>query len=279
MTISSKKVWFITGASAGFGKAFAKYAVNQGYAVVATARSFDKLKDIKALAPDHVEIIQMDVTKPSEIANAVEKSIARFGQLDVVINNAGYGIIGAVEETSDKELRALMDTNFFGAMNVIREVLPHLRERRAGAIVNISSFGGQLSAPGYSAYSASKFALEGVSEALVGEMAPFNVKVLIVEPGSFRTEFAGVPLQTKPPMDDYQSTVGESIKATRSHDKMQIGDPFKAAAAIDQALKAEKTPLRLQLGADSVAVIKAHAENLLRDLHEWQAVGVATHFE
>ena len=182
------KIWFITGASSGFGSAFAVHAIAQGHKVVVTARRLEKLRELEALAPDRVLALPLDVTVAAEADRAVAAALERFGRLDVVINNAGYGVVGAFEETPDQELRAQMETNFFGAMNVTRAVLPALRAQKSGAIVNISSLGGQMSFAGFSAYSASKFALEGASEALAQEVASFGIKVLIVEPGQFRTD-------------------------------------------------------------------------------------------
>jgi len=271
-----EKVWFITGASSGFGKAFAEYAITQGYKVIVTARRLDKLESIKAIAPDQVEAIKMDVNNNTEISDAVKKAIDRFGRVDVLINNAGYGIVGAVEETPESELRALMDTNFFGAVSVTQALLPTFRQQRSGAIVNITSLGGQLSFAGFSAYSASKCALEGHSEALADELAPLGIKVLIVEPGNFRTELAGDAMKHMPELDAYKETVGATRKFARGMNGAQEGDPAKAAIAIDKALAAEKTPLRLQLGEDAVNLIKKHSETLLQDLATWQSVAIDT---
>ncbi len=201
-------------------------------------------------------------------------AIARFGRIDVLLNNAGYGIVGALEETPDTELRAQMETNFFGAVRVIQAVLPSLRRQGGGAIVNISSMGGQLSFGGFSAYSASKFALEGMSEALAQEVAPFDIKVLIVEPGAFRTGFAAHALKHMPVLDAYRDIVGGTRAFAQGMHGTQSGDPAKAAAAIDQALQADNTPLRLQLGADSVDAVRAHAKQLLKELGEWESVGL-----
>jgi NAD(P)-dependent dehydrogenase (short-subunit alcohol dehydrogenase family) len=185
--------------------------------------------------------------------------------------------VGAVEETPDAELRALMDTNFFGAVAVTRAALPVLRAQKAGAIVNISSLGGQLSMPGFGAYSASKFALEGLSEALAAEMAPFGVKVLIVEPGQFRTNLAAAgAMRQMPDTGFYDTTAGRVREFARTMHDTQPGDPLKATAAIDRALRAEKTPLRLQLGADAVEMVRSHAQALLADLEQWAPLAVGT---
>ena len=272
----TNKVWFITGASAGFGKAFAEYAISQGYRVVATARRLEKLEAIKALAPGQVEALRMDVNDSSQIEEAVDKAMKRFGQIDVLINNAGYGTVGAIEETPEDELRAQMETNFFGAIAVTKAVLPHMRDQQSGAVVNISSMGGQMSFGGFGAYSASKFALEGASEALAQEVAPFNIKVLIVEPGAFRTDFAGGALKHMPVMEAYQEITGGIREFAQGMHETQEGDPAKAAIAIDKALQADNTPLRLQLGEDAINAVKEHSENLISELEAWSHVGMAT---
>lgn len=268
--------WFITGAATGFGRAFADYALAQGYNVVATARRTERLGDLAARAPDRVLILPLDVTDPAAGEAAVAAAVARFGAIDVLLNNAGYGTVGAVEETPEVELRAQMETNFFGAVAMIRAVLPGMRGRRAGAIVNMSSLGGQLSFGGFGAYSASKFALEGLSEALAQEVAPFGLKVLIVEPGAFRTDFAGGALRQMPELAAYRDIVGGTRDFARAMHGTQQGDPAKAARAIDEALCAASTPLRLQLGADAVDMVRAHAEGLLADLKTWETVARAT---
>ncbi|WP_168563183.1 oxidoreductase [Rhizobacter sp. SG703] len=273
------QTWFITGTSSGFGRAFAEHALASGHRVVATARRTDSLADLVAKAPDRVLAVALDVDVPGAAEAAIEAAVKRFERIDVLVNNAGYGAVGALEETSDAELRALMDTNFFGAMAVMRAALPVLRRQRSGAIVNISSLGGQLSFAGFSAYSASKFALEGASEALAQEMAPFGVKVLIVEPGQFRTQLAGSGMRHLPAMEAYQSVVGATREFARTMHNTQAGDPRKAAAAIEQALAAERTPLRLQLGGDAVEAVRAHAEALLKDMKDWESVSRATDFD
>jgi NAD(P)-dependent dehydrogenase (short-subunit alcohol dehydrogenase family) len=276
---AEQKVWFVTGASSGFGRAFAEHAIGRGYRVVVAARTLAKLDELVRLAPSDVLAVQLDVTNHRHVAAAARETIARFGRVDVLINNAGYGIVGAVEETSDAELRAQLDTNFFGAMAVIRAFLPQFRTQRSGAIVNISSLGGQLSFAGFSAYSASKFALEGASEALAQELKPFGIKVLIVEPGQFRTELAGGAMRYMPALEAYAGTVGETRVFASSMHGTQEGDPRKAARAIEAALDDPHTPLRLPLGDDAVRAIRAHAEGLLADLTRWEHLAVDTKLE
>ena len=276
MTTAAAKTWFITGASSGFGRAFAEHALSLGDNVAATARSSGKLAALAALAPDRVLAARLDVDQPGDAQAAIDAAVARFGRIDILINNAGYGVVGALEETRDAELRAILDTNFFGAMAVIRAALPLLRAQRSGAIVNISSLGGQMSFAGFSAYSASKFALEGASEALAQEVAPFGIKVLIVEPGQFRTDLAGGGMRHMPILPAYRDTVGPTRAFAHDMHGTQAGDPRKAAAAIVAALEAERTPLRLQLGADAVEAVRAHAQGLLVDLEAWATVAEAT---
>ena len=272
----SATTWFITGASSGFGEAFARHAIAQGYNVVATARDPSRLTTLAALAPTRVLVHRLDVTQSGEADAAIKAAIVRFGRIDVLINNAGYGIVGAAEETPEAELRAQMETNFFGAVAVTQAALPILRAQKSGAIVNISSLGGQLSFAGFSAYSASKFALEGYSEALAAEMIPFGVKVLIVEPGEFRTNLAGAAMKHMPILPAYADVVGGTRELARGMDGAQAGDPRKAAAAIEAAIAAVMTPLRLQLGQDAVDAIRGHAEHLLADLAAWEGVAIAT---
>ena len=278
-TSNPNTTWFITGASSGFGLAFAEFALAQGYNVVATARTPARLAELAASHPERVLVLPLDVTADGDAERAVAAAIERFGRIDVLFNNAGYGIVGALEESSDTEFRAQMETNFFGALRVTRAVLPQLRAQRGGAIVNISSLGGQLSLGGFSAYSASKFAMEGLSEALAQEVASFGIKVLIAEPGSFRTSFSAAALKLMPAMDAYCDSVGGTRSLMQGMHGTEAGDPAKAAAAIDAALRADRTPLRLQLGDDAVDMVRAHAETLLRDLGTWEAVARDTRIE
>jgi NAD(P)-dependent dehydrogenase (short-subunit alcohol dehydrogenase family) len=273
------KTWFITGASSGFGRAFAEHAMAKGYNVVATSRQVSAVGALVAAVPDRVLALALDVTRLGEVDAAIKTVMARFGRIDVLINNAGYGVVGGFEETSDAELRALMETNFFGAMNVTRAALPTLPAQRCGAIVNISSLGGQLSFAGFSAYSATKFAIEGVSEALAQEVAPFGVKVLIVEPGQFRTKLAGPSMRHMPVIEAYRDVVGGARDFAHTMNGSQDGDPRKAAAALEIALDSPNTPLRLQLGADAVDAIRGHSETLLKDLATWEALARGTSFD
>jgi NAD(P)-dependent dehydrogenase (short-subunit alcohol dehydrogenase family) len=276
---ATAQTWFITGTSSGFGRAFAEHALARGHRVVATARRVESLAGLVEQAPERVLAVALDVDVAGAAEAAVGAAVARFGRIDVLVNNAGYGVVGALEETPDAALRAIMDTNFFGAMALTRAALPVLRGQRGGAIVNISSLGGQLSFGGFGAYSASKFALEGASEALAQELAPFGVKVLIVEPGQFRTQLAGAGMRHMPVIDAYTPVVGATREFARTMHATQAGDPRKAAVAIERALAAPATPLRLQLGGDAVDAVRAHAQALLADMAAWEDVSRGTDFE
>jgi NAD(P)-dependent dehydrogenase (short-subunit alcohol dehydrogenase family) len=272
---NDRRVWFITGSNSGFGRALVHAARDAGDRVVATARRMDTLAD---LASDDVMTLTLDVTRPETFDRALDDAIARFGRIDVLVNNAGIGFVGALEETSLADLRHVMETMFFGAAALTRAVIPRMRQQRSGAIVQISSQGGQITAPGFSAYCAAKFALEGLSEAVAAEVAPFGVRVLIVEPGSFRTELLGRSLSAAAVMEEYTPTVGATRAYLEREDGRQAGDPAKAAAAIVEALDADDPPLRLALGGDAVDAIRAKHERLKAELDRWEAVSRRTAF-
>lgn len=272
------KVWLITGANSGFGRAFTEAAVAAGDIVVATARRPDALADLVAAHPDRVEALRLDVTDQAAGRAVIDDVIARHGRIDVLVNNAGRTHVGAVEETADDELRDLFDLHFFGPAALIRAALPHMRARRSGAIVQLSSMGGQLSFAGFGAYSATKFALEGLSEALADELRPLGIKVLIVEPGAFRTGLFG-NASTSGQIDDYESTAGNTRRVVAAGDGTQPGDPAKAAEAVIAALEAEHTPLRLPLGDDSVDALLAHLDSVRTEIATWEKTARATAFD
>jgi NAD(P)-dependent dehydrogenase (short-subunit alcohol dehydrogenase family) len=265
------RVWLITGANSGFGRAIAQAAVAAGDVAVATARRVTSLDDMAAAHPGQVDVLPLDVTDTAAIDAAVRDVISRHGRIDVLVNNAGRTHVGAAEETTDAELRDLFEVHVFGPAALTRAVLPHMRSRRSGAVVQVSSMGGQMSFAGFSAYSATKFALEGMSEALADEVRPLGIKVLIVEPGAFRTSLFGSH-SASPPIPDYAVTVGRTREMVVSGGGTQPGDPAKAAAAILTALDAPNTPLRLPLGDDAVDAILGHLESTRTDLHAWEKV-------
>ncbi|MGX1566426.1 oxidoreductase [Streptomyces sp. NPDC055506] len=264
------KVWLITGASSGFGRAIAEAALAAGDVVVGAARRPEALDDLVAAHPDRVEALRLDVADTGAAEAAVRDVVARHGRIDVLVNNAGRTHVGAFEETTEEELRALFDVHVFGPAALSRAVLPSMRERRSGAIVQMSSMGGQLSFAGFSAYSATKFALEGMSEGLADEVADFGIKVLIVEPGAFRTSLfetgrAGASADT-----GLYGKVSETRGAVAGGDGAQPGDPAKAAALILAALEAEQTPLRLPLGDDGVSAVLGHLDQVRDEVVAWE---------
>jgi len=269
------RTWFITGASSGFGRELAEAVLERGDAVVAAARSTDSLTE---LGPDErLLAVRLDVTDPKQREEAVAAALDRFGRIDVLVNNAGRTQVGAVEETTDEELRSLFDLHFFAPAALTRLVLPHMREQGIGAIVQMSSVGGQVTAPGFGAYCATKFALEGLSETLQAEVADFGVHTLIVEPGAFRTGlFRPGAAYESAEMSEYEQTVGPTRAYVRDNHLEQPGDPAKAVRAIIEALDADEPPLRLVLGADAIGNIESRWHSLAEELDAWRAVGEAT---
>jgi NAD(P)-dependent dehydrogenase (short-subunit alcohol dehydrogenase family) len=271
-------VWLITGASSGFGRALADAALGRGDRVVATARDAERLDDL--VAHDRVYAISLDVTDASQRDRAVKQALERFGRIDVLVNNAGRTQVGAVEETTDDELRSLFELHFFAPAALTRAVLPHMRAQGRGAIVQMSSVGGQITAPGFGAYCATKFALEGLTQALHDEVAPFGIRTLIVEPGAFRTGlFRPAAAYRSVAMAEYADTVGPTREYVNGNDGLQPGDPVKAAQAILAALDADEAPLRLVLGGDAVDNIRSRLDELSRELREWEELGRETAIE
>lgn len=271
-------IWFVTGASRGLGAEITREALDRGHGVIATARDASAVLKAYPQQPENLLAVNADVTEPEQLAAAVEAGLARFGRIDNVVNNAGYGLVGAVEETSDQAARDLFDVNVFGVLNTLRATLPTLRAQRSGHVLNISSVGGFATAPATGLYGASKFALEGISEALHGELAPLGVRVTIVEPGGFRTDFlAGSSIRVEPAsIADYTEGAGPVREALAHYDGRQPGDPVKAAKAIVDVTEAAEPPLRLQLGADAVERIEAKLDLVRRELDQWRHVALST---
>ncbi|MFF5502960.1 oxidoreductase [Streptomyces roseolus] len=273
------RIWLITGANSGFGRAFTEAAVAAGDVVVAAARRTETLDDLVAAHPGRVDPVALDVTDGAAVERVVAGIVERHGRVDVLVNNAGRTHVGSVEETGDEELRSLFDVHVFGPAALVRAVLPHMRARRSGAIVQLSSVGGQMSLPGFGAYSATKFALEGMSEALAAEVRPLGIDVLIVEPGAFRTRLFVNGSLSGDTIADYADTVGATRAYVESGDGTQPGDPAKAAAAVLTALAAEETPLRLALGDDAIDAVHAHLDQVRADLTAWDKVGRDTRLD
>ncbi|WP_035856270.1 SDR family NAD(P)-dependent oxidoreductase [Cryptosporangium arvum] len=270
-----QKTWLITGCSSGFGREIALAALAAGDQVLAGARKPGVLAELRG---GNLETAALDVTEPGAAERAVAAAIDTFGRLDVVVNNAGFAIVGAVEETTEDELRHTMEVMFFGAAAVTKAAVPILREQGHGTIVQISSMGGQLAFAGVGAYCAAKFALEGYSEALAAELEPHGVRVLIVEPGAFRTGLNGGRMIVSAPLDAYRDTAGATRANLVNDDGVQPGDPARAARIIVDLVHSDDAPLRLPLGRDAVDALRAHQSRLAADLAEWEHVSVATSY-
>lgn len=263
--------WFITGCSTGFGRALARAVLTHGHNCVVTARDPDTVGDIAAIDPACALAARLDVTDTTQIAAAVRAAEAKFGAIDVLVNNAGYGYRGAVEEASDGDIRELFETNFHGLVAMTKAVLPGMRVRRRGHIVNISSIGGRMAHPGSGYYSASKFAVEGLSDALRKKLRPLGIGVTVVEPSGFRTDFAGRSLrQSSTVIDDYAATAGARRKENMTTDGRQPGDPARAAQAIIQAVESKNPPFRLLLGRAAVLRAREELASQLREIDAWE---------
>ncbi|WP_373357973.1 SDR family NAD(P)-dependent oxidoreductase [Acinetobacter lactucae] len=273
------KVWFITGASRGFGALITEKVLAQGDAVVATSRSIKAITD-RFGSPKNLLALPLDVTREDQAIAAAKAAIEHFGKIDVLLNNAGFGLLGAVEEATEAEVEAVYKTNVFGVLNVTRAVLPYMRKAKSGRILNISSIGGYRGAAGFGVYSSTKFAVEGLSEALHAELMPLNIYVTVVEPGYFRTDFLDVTsLSTSPvQISDYDATVGKVRRAALELNHSQPGDPSKLASVLVSFIDTPNPPVRLPLGSDTVAAIeKKHIEDA-EIIAKWRETSISTDF-
>lgn len=273
------KVWFITGASTGFGRLLAEHLVNQGANVVATARDVDKVRDLERQSPAQVQALRLDVTKPEEVDAAIANTLARFGHVDVLVNNAGYGLTGAVEEVTEPEYMPMFETNVFGLIRVTRSLLPQFRERRTGNILFLSSVGGLVGLPGWGYYNATKFAIEGLGEALAAELAPFNVHVTIVEPGPFRTDFLGRSgVAAKEQIAEYAETAGKTREYFHTQAGKQAGDPQKAVEAMIAAVEAPQPPRHLLLGKLALERFRNKMQAFQNEVAIWEKTTLGADF-
>jgi NAD(P)-dependent dehydrogenase (short-subunit alcohol dehydrogenase family) len=279
MTQSNQRVWFITGASTGFGRILAEEVLKTGGKVVATARNIDKVADLEAKYPKAAKALALDVTDAGQVDSVVTQAFAQFGQVDVLVNNAGYGVAGAIEEVSEDEFMPMFETNVFGLLKVTRAFLPHLRKQRSGHILNISSIGGPIGGQGIGMYNATKFAVEGLSEALAAELAPLGIHVTVIEPGPFRTDFlgrSGVIAKTR--ISDYDNTAGNMRKYFSENDGRQKGDPLRAVQAMIQVVESPNPPLHLLLGVSALQRMRAKLDVWQQEISAWEKVTAGADF-
>ncbi|RZM25771.1 MAG: SDR family NAD(P)-dependent oxidoreductase [Pedobacter sp.] len=271
----TNKVWLITGCSTGFGRELAKQVLKLGYKAGVAARNIADVEDIIQDYPETAIAITLDVTKDDQIKDAVKQITEIFGRVDVLVNNAGIGYFGSAEESDDAETRRMFDINFFGLANVTRAILPIMRKQRSGHILNIASIGGLVGYPALSYYNATKFAVDGFSESLSKEVAPLGIKVTIIAPSGFRTDWAGRSAnEAKAEIEDYKTTAGQNQETIRNYSGSQPGDPVKAAEAIIKAVETENPPLRLLLGAAALKNARLKLEDLKQDFDAWAETSV-----
>lgn len=274
-----QKVWFITGCSTGFGRSLATEVLASGGKVAVTSRNTKDVEDIVSAYPDSSMAVQLDVLNKEEIKSAVAEAIDHFGQIDVLVNNAGIGYFAAVEESEDAEVRRMFDINVFGLADVTNAVLPHMRERKGGHILNIASIGGLRSFPGVGFYNATKYAVDGLSEALAKEVTPLGIKVTVICPSGFRTDWAGRSAKdTVVEIEDYADTARKNINTIRGVSGNQAGDPVRAAKAMIQVTEVENPPMRLLLGAAALKGARIKLEELKEDFDAWASVSEGADF-
>lgn len=275
----SEPVWLITGCSTGFGRELAKLVLARGWRAVVTARKPEQVKDIAEGHGDRALVLPLDVTRPEQIGDVVAQAKQRFGRIDALVNNAGYGYLAAIEEGEDAEVRAMFETNVFGLIDMTKAVLPTMRAQKSGLIVNVSSIGGlsSFAATGY--YHGTKYAVEGISESLATEVKPLGIDVLIVEPGPFRTNWAGPSIkQSATRIDAYDATAGERRKQTEARSGNQAGDPVRAAQAIIDAALSDTPPLRLLLGKTALELARKKLDFMRGDFDRWESTTLGADF-
>lgn len=273
MSNEEKKVWFITGCSTGFGREMATQLLEKGERVVVTARDASKVEDLVALNPENALAVALDVTDGAQVKESVEKAIEHFGTIDVLVNNAGFGYFGSIEESEEAEVRRMFEANFWGLSAMTRAVLPTMRENRSGTIVNISSVGGFVGNPSVGYYNATKFAVSGFSEALKKEVEPLGIKVLLVMPSGFRTDWAGRSANDAPStIADYQETADKNKDTIRGLSGKQAGDPVRGVKAIIDAVENRESPFNLLLGKAALRGARMRIEGLTKDFDANEAI-------
>ncbi|KKD54851.1 short-chain dehydrogenase [Paenibacillus sp. ICGEB2008] len=270
--MSEQKVWLITGCSTGFGRHIAEQTIDAGYKVVVTARNVEQITELTAGHEDHVLALPLDVTNPEQIRNAVDHTIEKFKRIDVLVNNAGIGYFSSVEESVEEETRKMFEINFWGLMHITNAVLPYMRSQKSGHIINFSSIGGLTSFPTLGYYHATKYAVEGISESLAQELAPFNIYVTLMEPSSFRTDWGGrssAKTETSIP-ELKESIVGHMLQGIQLGAGQEAGDPVKAAEAVIKVVETTKPPLRLLLGQQAYDAATYKFNNMLASIEQWK---------
>lgn len=276
--MSKSNVWIISGCSTGFGRELAKATIKAGYKVVVTARKLNAITDLVNENTENVLAMELDVTKPDQIEKTVKATIEKFGRIDVLVNNAGIGYFGSVEESIEEETRKMFEINFWGLMNLTNAALPYMRSQRSGHIINISSIGGLASFPGVGYYNATKYAVEGISESLSQEVAPFNINVTLIEPSGFRTDWSGrSAAKTHTAFKEYAPLISSFVNE-ENHGK-EPGDPKKAAEAIISVVESENPPLRLLLGNDAYQIAVNKFTQLLESTEKWKDVSINADYQ
>jgi len=270
------KVWFITGSSRGLGRALTEAVLAKGDQVVATARTPQQLDDLVTKYPQQILPLQLDVTNKKEITAAVEQAVKHFGRIDVLVNNAGFGVVGAAEAFTDEQVRSQLETNLYAPIEVTRVVLPYMRKQRSGRILQISSVGGRIGNPGLGIYQAAKFGLSGFAEVLSKEVEPLGIKVTSVEPGGFRTDWAGDSMSYAPVIEDYKTTVNARAEYFQSGKFVPVGDPVKAAQAMVNLVEHPEPPVHLILGSEAAGMLKQADENRKAEFEKWLPVSLST---
>jgi NAD(P)-dependent dehydrogenase (short-subunit alcohol dehydrogenase family) len=278
MASADSKVWLITGSSRGLGRALAEAVLRQGHRLVASARNPARLDGLHQEFGSRVHLFAHDVTEPRAADLALEAAMVAFGRLDVLVNNAGYGDVGSVEDTPVEEIRAQIETNLFGTIYTTKAAIPLMRRQGSGHIVQFSSVGGRIGATGRAAYSAAKWGVEGFSEALAKEVAPLGIKVTIIEPGGFRTGFAGASTTLRVSRPEYEPTVGAALRYQQGYDGNQPGDPNKAAKVLLEIVEMPDPPLRLPLGSDAIHAIEQADVAKIEADRKWRALSLSTDY-
>jgi short-subunit dehydrogenase len=276
---NSARTWFITGASTGFGRLLAEEVLKSGGKVIATARNLDKVIDLERKYPGKAKAFALDVTDYPQVTSVVAQSNASYGPVDVLVNNAGYGLAGAIEEVSEDEFMPMFNTNVFGLIKVTQAFLPYLRRQGRGHILNLSSIGGLVSTPGMGYYNATKYAVEGLSEALAQEVAPLGIHVTIIEPGPFRTDFLGRSIaQAAEIIPDYDKTAGNARRYATDNNGKQKGDPLRAVHAMMQVVESPNPPLRLLLGNMALQRLRTKIDSLQKEVKTWESTTTGADF-